>query len=323
MQADTTFAEGGAEAQDAAIDVQSSALSALKPEGRGRRSKKEAGRKRDDKMPANVFQQIAALANASRVSFYSLLPRGDTGGVAAEFEGNIGLLLTPELQRVRDSNLAEPLQVMTGNTGGLSTVGYDIEDLIEKARTDFSAHYSLGYSPDHLGDGQFHRLRVKVKRRRLDLRYRQGYVDKPLQARLADHVSAALLLGLDENPLGISLEINRPKPTAVEEQWVAPIEIHVPLKEVTLVRQDDVYACDGQLLVAASDAEGRTAPVQAYDLRIEIPPAELDESRAQSYAAKLELRLRQGPQRLAVGFVDSVGQMASFVSRDITVGPGR
>jgi len=308
----------GPQGQEALNDARATSLRNIEAQARGSRIRGKKGRKDRGKLN-NEFQRIAALANANGVSFYTLIPQGEAG-VGAEFGGDAGLMLTPQLQRVRDQNFAEPLRVMAENTGGVATMGRDIGGLIDQARRDFSSYYSLGYSPTHLGDGRYHEIEVKVRRKRVDLRYRIGYFDKPLEARLADRVSAALLLEQDDNPLGLSFEIDRQRPTQSKELWLVGLEIEVPLAGLTLLAQGEVYACDVQLLVAASDAEGNTAPLQTYDLHIELPQADFETARQDTYRARLELEMREGPQRLAIGLVDAAGQSASFLGKDVMIG---
>ena len=62
------------------------------------------------------------------------------------------------------------------------------------------------------------------------------------------------------------------------------------------------------------------APVQEATLRLEVPAAELERARGEVHTTQFELALRAGRQRLAIGFVDPIAGITSFVSRDIVVG---
>jgi VWFA-related protein len=313
---------GEPDPDDEGLSAKSAALSAIEARGGTRRSASGSNRKKSKNAPADGFQQIAALANSSRVSFYTIKAQGNLGGVEAEYGGDIASLLTPDLKRVRESNLTESLRVLAGNTGGLSDIGFDAGGLIEKARKDLSSHYSLGYSPDHLGDSQYHRIKVKVKRKGAVLRYREGYIDKPLDAKLADRVSASFLLGLDDNPLGISFSTYPARRSDSNRQWIVPIEVLIPIETLTLLPQGPLLVSEGQIFVAAVDSSGNTAPVQGYDLRIEIPATDIDVARDQMHRARFELQMRQGSQRLAIGFYEPASNAASFVGLKTFVGSG-
>ena len=98
------------------------------------------------------------------------------------------------------------------STGGRSALGTDIGEVVEQARTDLGSYYFLGFEPRREPDGAFHKLKVKLKGRGLEVRHRTGYVDKPGLAKVADRTTSALLLAHDDNPLGIQLVFGPPTP---------------------------------------------------------------------------------------------------------------
>jgi VWFA-related protein len=304
--------EDSQEARDTSLDMQSAALGALSNTAGGRRRSGRGKGSPDD------LQALAALANASRVSFYTLKAPGEIGGMPAEVAGEAAALYTPQLRSIRDRNLGDTLRVMASETGGVALVGSDIESLLQRVEADSGRHYSLGYTPKHSGDGQFHRIKVKVRQRGVKIRYRTGYLDKPVEAKLADRASAALLLGRDDNPLGIELADAKARPAANKGAWIVPLWILIPLDRITLAAQGNLHIGDLQIFVAARDVRGDAAPVQGMSLRIEV--ADLEASRGQSYTAQLNLELREGPQRVAIGLADPAAGTASFVSRDLVVG---
>ncbi|MCZ6725737.1 MAG: hypothetical protein O7A98_00095, partial [Acidobacteria bacterium] len=301
------------EAVDADIRARSGALSALDSPGRPRRSKAGAA-------PNGDLMMLTALANASGVSFYAYKAQGNIGGVPPEFAGDAAALYTPAFKSVQQSNLAETLRVLADQTGGQAIVGGDLEVLMMQARADFSGYYSLGFRPDHAGDGQFHAVKVKIRGRGLKGRYRTGYVDKPLAVKVADRTSTALLLGVDDNPLGLRLAVGVARPGEREGEWLVPVTVDVPLSEVTLLREGDTYVLDAHFYIAARSAAGDLAPVQEGILRIEVPASEIERARGEVHSTRFELALREGEQRLAIGFVDPVAAISSFVSRDLVVG---
>ncbi len=301
------------EARDASLAVRSAGLDALGDMAGGRR-----GSRRSSNSAPDDLQTLASLANASQVSFYTIKPQGEIGGMPPELAGEAAALYTPQLRSIRENNLGDTLRVMASETGGVAVVGSDIEGLFGRVKEDFSSYYSLGYSPKHSGDGKLHKIKVKVKMRGVRARYRTSYIDKPVDAKLADSTSAALLLELDDNPLGISLAALKALSAEKKGEWIVPVAVTIPLDGVTLVQQGGVFACDAQLYVAARDAEGKTAPVQGMMLRIEVPS--LEAARGQSYTARFNLKLREGAQRVAVGLVEPIAGTASFVGQDLDVG---
>ncbi len=290
---------------DTRIDLRSAALGALDPGSGG------AGIGYED-VAASGIEELAALANAGRVSFYTLKPAGAEGSLPPEIAGDLRQVFTPRVQGARESNLAEGLRALAEETGGAAVVGTDVDGLLARARDDLTSHYFLGFAPPHPPDGQFHELKVKVRGRGLKVRHRSGYLDKPPGAKLADRTSAALVLGLDDNPLGLALAPAAVEPAPGKKLWNATVDLLVPLDFLTGLPGAGANV-PAYLLVASRDQEGRIAPVQS--LGIELP--------VESGARRVPLRLllRAGRQRLAAGLIVPAAGATSFVSSEIDVGP--
>jgi hypothetical protein len=160
------------------------------------------------------------------------------------------------------------------------------------------------------------KVKGKVKGKKLKVRYRAGYVDKTIEARLADRTTAALLMGLDDNPHGILIGTSKPQPGPEKSQWVVSVELEIPLSALTLTTEGDSLVCDALLFVASRGTDGRTAPVQAMDLRIEVPKS-VEDARSKSYIAGFNLLLAEGDQRLAVGLLDPAAEVISLVSHEV------
>jgi hypothetical protein len=98
--------------------------------------------------------------------------------------------------------------------------------------------------------------------------------------------------------------------------------VDIPLREVALVPRSRQYQGRVKLYFAAMDEEGGMADVQEVPLAIEIPDGEIDEARGSTYRYELNLLMRTGGHRLAVGVRDELGGEASFVRKGILVGRG-
>jgi len=305
-----------ADARNADLNRRSGQLDALELGAAGR-----SRRKNETLSIAGGLNELVALANSNQVSFYSIKTLGG-GAMTAEIEGDIGSLYTPQMINVRESNLNETLRVMGETTGGGAAIGGDVQSFLSGAREDFTSPYSLAYSPGHQGDGLYHEIEVKVRRRGTQVRHRTGYVDKSFDAKLADLTTAALLLDFEDNPLGITVTAGEGEPGPEQGQWIVPIVIRVPLDQMVLLPKDGGLAGDAQILVAVREPNGRSTPVQGMDLRIEIPADRVEEAAGALYPAELRLLLREGVQRLAIGFVDTAAGVISFVTSDLTIGPG-
>ena len=74
-----------------------------------------------------------------------------------------------------------------------------------------------------------------------------------------------------------------------------------------------------KLYVAVADDRSRLARPQEVQVPIRIPAGDLETARGRSWDFRIPLRMRTGPQRVAVGARDELGATESFVGARLTV----
>ncbi|MFL6194134.1 MAG: VWA domain-containing protein [Thermoanaerobaculia bacterium] len=268
------------------------------------------------------FIDLAAHANANRVTFYTLQASGLRGFASADAESEPGLrlLTTGAIQQIQRGNLKDSLTALAVDTGGRAML--DVNDFLpELARMqeDFESYYSLGYTPVHTGDGKQHRIAVKVNRPGVRVRYRQTYRDKPVMEKAADRTLAALLHGLEENPLGIEMTVGDPLPGEAG-LWAVPVRLRIPLFKLAILNQEQTYEGRLRLLVATSDAKGGTSAVRQVEVPLKIPRKEVLSAMGQYYLYTLTLKMPAGDQRVAVAIRDDLAAQTSYLTRPVKVG---
>ncbi|MBV8199373.1 MAG: VWA domain-containing protein, partial [Acidobacteria bacterium] len=156
------------------------------------------------------FDELTSQANANRVTFYTI----DAGGLrtySSTTAENATAGQGVYIDSINISNLQASLQLMAEKTGGTYVINANnVGPHLDKIAEDFNTFYSLGYTPPHLGDGRFHKITVKVKRKGVTARFREGYRDKSIESRMSDGTLAALQFPFQSNPIGLSLEFGRP-----------------------------------------------------------------------------------------------------------------
>ncbi|HEX9945329.1 MAG TPA: VWA domain-containing protein [Thermoanaerobaculia bacterium] len=273
---------------------------------------------------AERFTDLAAHANANRVTFYTLQASGLRGFAAAESDLDPGerALQLMAVQQVQTTNWRNSLSVMAADTGGRTML--DTNDFLPdlgRMREDFSVYYSLGYTPAHTGDGRQHRIEVKVKKPGLKVRYRRSYRDKPLAERIVDRTLAALFHGIEDNPLEIAMEIGDQVPGANGE-YAVPIRLKIPIFRLAVVNQQEIYRAKLRLLVATGDAKGGTSPVRSVEVPIQIPRKQVLNAMGQYYLYTLTLKMKGGEQRVAIAVRDELAAATSYLTRKVAVGGG-
>ncbi len=103
---------------------------------------------------------------------------------------------------------------------------------------------------------------------------------------------------------------------------MVPIVVQIPLKNLVLVPLGGNHEGRIKLFLAARDTEGRVAPVQEVPVRIQIPSDEIERALERLYNYRINMRMRSGSHRVAVGVRDEIGATDCFVTGRVTVGGG-
>jgi VWFA-related protein len=201
------------------------------------------------------LRDVYASANRNNVSIYALDPRG-----LAAFEYDLsqpGVPLTTDANSLRST--IDKLRVLADETDGRAIVNQnDLQAGLRQMLRDASAHYLLGYTSDSATDGKFHEIKVRVKRKGVDVRARKGFwayneadVKRVTESRKAPppDVSEALA------------EVERPRRARLVRTWVGMAPRDDGRTDVTLVWEAGAGASgrSGQVadvLVMAAGAKG-------------------------------------------------------------------
>ncbi len=272
------------------------------------------------------IERLTQMANTNRVSFYTI----DAAGlrVATSASADMRGMTTPQLSGFVDSvyisNMQSPIQFMAEETGGRALINTNRWDKgLTRIARDFDTYYSLGYQPAHFGDGRYHNIsvRLKDKRKGVEIRHRQGYRDQPLTSRMADKTTSTLMYGFESNPMSLALRVGESSP-GDNGNFTVPIAVMVPIGELALVPREEMHQGRIKVFFSAMDEEGRTSDLQQVPLEIRIPAAEIEAAREKSYVYTVSLEMRGGSHRLAIGVRDEIGAIESFISRTVNVGSG-
>ena len=269
------------------------------------------------------FQQLAASANANRVSFYAIDARGLTvysqGTVDSQVAGLPGQMA--QIDTIARTNLQSPLQLMAEETGGRAIINANrvMPELLRVA-ADFRNYYALGYMPDLAGGGAYHRIEViwKNRPRGAEVRYRKGYRDKTLESRMIEGTLSALNLNMLENPLGVRLH-NLPPKRRPDGNYDVPLVIEVAWEDLTLIPRDGVHHGRIQLWMAARDEKDHATEPQLTELNIAVPADRLSEIEGGTWRYGLELTMEGGYHDLGIGLRDDIGGRQSFLRGGVDV----
>jgi VWFA-related protein len=279
-----------------------------------------------DAQAYNVAKEISALAshaNAHRVTLYTLEASGAQAPVSADASYGPGerLLQIPAIARVEKLNRQDTLNALASATGGrafLDSINF-LPDLA-LMRQDFDLYYSLGYAPARLNDGREHRLEVKMKRPGLRVRNRQSYRDKTVLERTVDRTLAALLYGIEDNPLDITIEIGE-QTAKSGSRYMVPVSLRIPIFKLGILNNQETFQGKVRLFVATRGEKGMT-PIRQVEVPIQIPREQVLTAMGKYYVYTLSLEMGSGEQHIAVAVRDETTATTSFLAKSVQVGAG-
>lgn len=263
------------------------------------------------------YASIVRDANAQGVTLYTI----DAGGLRGE-EGNSaenGKQTNRPSSFMLRQNYQQPLQTLARETGGIAAVNTNnpTRELDEVAK-DFSDFYSLGYRSTRGAVDRPHQIEVKVAKPGLRTRYRSGYMEKTIETRTAEAVTAALFYPRVENPLQFTLAVGNPKPYSAEN-YLVPLRMAFPLDRVTMVPDNDVYRGRLYIYFVVLDSDGKQSDLQIRPLEIKVPVKNFDRAKKKSYGYDVQLIMIPGAQKLSVAVRDGVSNAISFEQKGVFV----
>lgn len=267
------------------------------------------------------FRELVERASANRVAFYPISSGGrGSGFVSAEYQGT-GSGSDLASFAVEGASREDALLRMAAGTGDLAfTRTTNVDRLLDRLRRDFEAFYSLGYNSPLAVDREFHKIEVKVRGEGLKVRHLQGYREKDPLDRLQDLTLSALHYAIEDNPLGVRLAPGEQVETG-RDRYQVPVTIQIPFRKLLLVPEGQYHTGTVSVCVVARDERGGVSRPQRLDLSIRIPNDQILQALNAGAAYPMQLEMRRGPQRLAVGVRDQLGRVDSTINVDLVVGP--
>lgn len=247
------------------------------------------------------YEQLTALANTNRVTFYPINAHhaDAVGGARREVD-----------------DITKGVRLLADATGGIFlTTHRSTSSFLEEFGRDFGAYYSIGFTPRERTDGTYHAIRVKLKRKGLRMRSGSGYVYRSPLGRFADRTIGAILLGGSENLHELEIQVDSQK-RRQDGTYDISLVLLVPIEKLTLLEAAGFYGASARFSIAVLTSSGMT-PLQILQVPLRIPASDLDAVRLQPYAARVNLRLPEGSNVIAVGLWDQPSGQTSFLTQEL------
>jgi VWFA-related protein len=268
------------------------------------------------------LRELVDRANSNRISFYTLSSLAGSAPITAAM--NQRILETsgrPGQQAQRDiRSQDDALMVMSDLSGGRILSDNDkLGEQLARVAEELETYYSLGYTPPSPGDGKQHSLKVVVDRENVHLRYRLSYKDSEVVDATAERTRVAGMLGVAENPLGISVECQKQE-LRDDGTFLVPVLISIPIGELVLLPEEGRHQAQISVYSVVFDEGGKSSDVHERAYPIEIENDHLLSAVEQDAKFIIGMVLRDGPHRIAVSIRDDRSSSESTAIVDVLVG---
>ena len=184
-----------------------------------------------------------------------------------------------------------PLSLALG-TGGMYLPSGDIVESVQRIDRQTANFYSLGYSPEHQGDHQYHRIKVSVKRRGLRVANRAGYFDLTAEDRLQEMLHTHAAVERNVGSLPVSIAVGEPRDS--EKDMVVPVTAGLSMDKVTLLPRDDNYVGRVHIYLSVFDEAGKNIGFHHQMQEVTLPLNQLASSMEKMFHYTIKVHLRKG-----------------------------
>lgn len=262
------------------------------------------------------FRSLLRRANTNRVTFITLsaITERSLGFISAESRGAAAADMDQMMLE------EQALITMAGVTGGKVLANSEaLGEQLNAVAEAVAAYYSVGYVPPNPSDGEYHRLEIKVKRSGVTVRHREGYISSGDAGGLVDRTIAAAMLGVSENPLGITVEI-RNLDRRDDGNFLVPALIRVPIGELVMVPGLENHEGKISLVVVVRSEDGGMSESEVRQYPVVVPNDKLVQATTSSAGYTIGLVMRPGPHRVSVGVEDELAGVSATTVATVDVG---
>lgn len=261
-----------------------------------------------------ILRPMYDVANLLGYTLYPIDVAGNKGlGVHADQADDIALARTgPAVGRgsggalptgsFRESETHATLATLAVETGGKAMLGQSRLAAFDTVVEDTRSYYWLGFTPDWKGNDDNHKIKLEVRRPGVKVRYREGFQDLSRSKELGFMVESALYFG--DLPGASPLEVRLGPVPKKGRKVQVPLEILIPMDEITMLPFDGIYVAELELRIGALNEAGERNEVSVVPVVLsgdELPPDGV-------YATyELSIKIKREAQDLVFALHDPAG----------------
>jgi len=264
---------------------------------------------------SQLIQSVARTANANGITIYAL----HAGGLGAGNEGSAenARPISYNVTQAAVSNSTDSLNLLADMTGGRATVGTNnFSEAFRKINRDLESYYSIGYRSTTERVDRQRNVDVRPKNKNFVVRSRRTFVEKSVQTEMTDRVVANLFYETKANDLKVTVITRQPIP-GDDGRFRVPVEVMIPMENLTLLQQGENFRGGFTVYVAVSDKNGDMSDVAQRNQQLTVPPADMAKIAGRHYTYAVELLMEKGRNRISVGVVDEISNVTGFEKLEV------
>ncbi|MEM8961893.1 MAG: VWA domain-containing protein, partial [Acidobacteriota bacterium] len=237
-----------------------------------------------------LYSPLIDTANRLSFTLYTVDMPGLDAGTDVDVRTND--IATASLDRRlgfdRERNLHLTLNRVAEETGGKAMINSSSRQAFETVVQDTRSYYSLGFTPDWVGDDERRDVRLVAKNDDYEVRARGSYSDLSRETEVSMMVESTLLFGNAPSAGGLPIAFGE----AERKGWgkvAVPITVALPVHDLTFLPTGNGWTSEVELRVAVLDDEGNIAEIPVIPLTLTLD-AEPTEQGYSSYKTILNMR---------------------------------
>ncbi len=234
-------------------------------------SLRASGPRRPDPAIADEIDTLARALNDANLAIYPVNARGLVSNPAFQTDQPVAARARRDSADIQSE--VDTMHEIAERTGGRAY--YDTNDVagaLQQAVDDARATYVLGYYPEHVEwDGKFHRIKLRVSRPGVELRYRLGYFAVPDEIPSATEgkarVDAAVWSPFDDAGVRLVARAHYADPSAPH---ALDLEVVADSRDVALLPRGDHWSGELDVLMVqlSSDRHNLSGTSKNYVLNL-------------------------------------------------------
>lgn len=267
-------------------------------------------RTRDKRLFTEEVRRATQAMTQANIAVYPVDARGLT--ISADFtaERAGGRLRSgvPPRSGVRDiAENRDAMQVLADRTGGKAFFNTnDLNAAIRHAIDDSRVTYTVGFSPsDSQGDGKFHEIKVEVKRKGVQVRYRRGYLDlpehEPSEKEQQIIVRDAALSPLEGEQIGLAARLD---PAAGGNPKERSVVVQIDVNDLHITPDQDRHVGRLEVDFVVLDENDRVIGGEKTNLDLKLTPEKFARLQKDGAILTQKLTISEKAQKLKIIALD-------------------